>query len=115
VSEKIELNHAVVGDEISLKGKANGADIIGPTSLPNCDVLELDCEGAEQTILEKITIRPRVILVETHAYLGSSPDKIRTLLHELLYEITKTEIATPDRIQLCLENGIKVITAIGQE
>jgi hypothetical protein len=35
--------------------------VVAPVELPGCDVLELDCEGAEIVILRDMTIRPRVV------------------------------------------------------
>lgn len=111
VAEKIEVKHAIVGDEIKLKGPAKGAEMVSPESLPECDVLELDCEGAEQIILERMSIRPWDILVETHGHRGAPPSEIRTKLEELSYEIIVSKIATLDRIEICKEKGIEVITA----
>jgi hypothetical protein len=45
--------------------------VISPAELPECDILELDGEGAESLILRNMTIRPRVIAVETHGVYGA--------------------------------------------
>ncbi len=34
--------------------------------MPSCDVLELDCEGAELEIIKNIKIRPRLLIAELH-------------------------------------------------
>lgn len=43
-----------------------GVTTVRACDLPDADVYEIDCEGAETDILEKMTVLPRVILVETH-------------------------------------------------
>jgi len=83
-----QINHAIVGSEIAVFGKTSNAVIIPAESLPQCDVLELDCEGAEIGILRNMIIKPRVILVEIHPWLFSeSPDWVTDYLGRLAYEI----------------------------
>jgi hypothetical protein len=63
----VSIHHAVIAKSISIYG--SGSDlgpIVSVSQLPSCDVLQLDCEGAEVDILREMTIQPRVILVETH-------------------------------------------------
>jgi len=37
-----------------------------PTNLPQFDVVDMDCEGAKLAILNNLSIKPRLIIVETH-------------------------------------------------
>lgn len=39
-----------------------------PQKIPACDVLELDCEGAEIEIIESINFTPRALIVELHPW-----------------------------------------------
>jgi hypothetical protein len=50
---------------------------------PDSDVLEMDCEGEELPILQNMTIRPRVVLVETHG----NHDAVRDVLTDRGYRI----------------------------
>lgn len=79
-----KVHHAVVGPPIHLSN-ANGEqepEKVPPEELPDCDVLELDCEGAEKEILQKMNISPRVVIVETHPHFSSDPDKIGDILSQ---------------------------------
>lgn len=71
--DRVTLRDAVVGDlnalEAEQKGLApDGQPTVPPADLPACDVLELDCEGAELAILDGLDERqrPRVLAVEVH-------------------------------------------------
>jgi len=64
INASFKINHAVVGETIDVWGDAKGADKIRPHQLPSCDVLELDCEGSEVEVLEKMNITPRVLIME---------------------------------------------------
>lgn len=108
VSEQITVNHAIVGEKISLRGPAENAEIISPKQLPECNVLELDCEGAEKVILDRITIRPRNILVESHGHLGAPPVEIQSLLETLSYEVINSGPADMGREQICRDNEVIV-------
>jgi hypothetical protein len=112
IDEYCEVRHAIVSQSISLRGGAYGAEIVDPTDLPDCDVLELDCEGAESNILTEMEMRPRVILVETHGTFGSSTDTIRHILKECGYTITDESVAEADDVAFCQENDIKVISGV---
>jgi hypothetical protein len=66
-----ELSHTVVGnlspqEELNREGLMETVPALEPSALPECDVLELDCEGAEVNILKNLDIRPRMIFVEVH-------------------------------------------------
>jgi hypothetical protein len=53
--EITSIHHSVVGEEINVYGgSTKSADITSASELPNCDVLELDCEGAEVEVLKAL-------------------------------------------------------------
>lgn len=64
VSEYVSVIEQSVGPEIEVYDRSNGG--ISPAELPSCDVLELDCEGAEKEIIEVMNVAPRVVIVEMH-------------------------------------------------
>jgi hypothetical protein len=47
-------------------GNTLNSALVHPKYLPECDYLELDCEGSEKSILEKMRINPKFIVVEVH-------------------------------------------------
>lgn len=89
VDDRCQIIHAIVGPAIHVTSSesADDFDYVHPADLPACDVLELDCEGAEKAILEQMTITPRVVIAETHPHFDSSPNKIQEILAERGYEI----------------------------
>lgn len=111
VEAEITLIHGIVGEEISVYGSGTSAPVISASDLPECDVLELDCEGAELKILTEMRIRPKVILVETHGSLGAKSDSVRALLVELGYDVDDLGVAEPDRADFCNEHDIRVLSA----
>ncbi|MDZ5810494.1 FkbM family methyltransferase [Halorubrum sp. AD140] len=87
----VETVHAVVADfsEHSEASYGNSsATVVPPRDLPECDILQMDCEGAEVQILREMDITPRLLLVETHGFLGSSEQDVRTALNAKEYEVT---------------------------
>lgn len=121
INQVIELNemadrcttkHAIVGPGFNLGAPIyndqNSEEMkqIPPQDLPDCDVLELDCEGAEFNILPEISIKPRIIIVEIHP--GKIPDSSILSLFERLsalnYRIidrrtNKGEVVTHNKLQ----------------
>lgn len=71
--------------------------ILRPKDLMECDVLEMDLNGAELEILEHMTIRPRVIIFELEApyYKGyyknphRHPFEIFSVLEQIGYSVIK--------------------------
>jgi tRNA A58 N-methylase Trm61 len=102
VEDIVNPKHAVVGSlsEYSLEayGGAGDADLVDSTSLPACDVLVLDCEGAEVEILRHLEDTPRAIIVETHGFLDAPEELIRDILDEMGYEVVDrgVELQTKD-------------------
>lgn len=83
----LTVRHALVGEDIDVYGSLDGADVISPGELDPEDVLVLDCEGAEISILERLAERPPVVLVETHPGKGAPTDDTRELLESLRYDV----------------------------
>lgn len=92
VSEIVNVQHAIVERSIHLKGNSDGAEIISAKNLPECDVLVMDCEGAELYILQNIAKKPQKIIVETHSHFGSTADAIKKILNNLDYEIVFNKV-----------------------
>jgi len=99
VSDAVSVRHAVVGESVDVFGEMEGASKVSPAELPNCDVLVMDCEGAEFDILKHIQERddwrPDRVVVETHGFAGAPTDEIKTVLRELGYSIAGTRLASP--------------------
>jgi len=56
-SEEVEVQHAVVSEAVEVWGKIGDADVVPPAELPSADVMEVDAEGAELSILEGLDVR----------------------------------------------------------
>jgi hypothetical protein len=62
-----KIIQAIVGDEKNVYGGNTLESLfVHPKDLPECDYLELDCEGSEKSILENMRINPGYIVVEIH-------------------------------------------------
>lgn len=100
LNDRISIHHGIVADAGKLYGSNKGSDIIKISDLPDCDVLEMDCEGAEELIIPNLDIRPRIIIVETHG----NKSKIYNELNQLGYTVVNS---TKENV-----GGIFVLTAI---
>jgi hypothetical protein len=114
VSDRVQVRHAVVGEPRSLRGDRGNARAVAPAELPDCDVLELDCEGTEMEILPAMNVRPRVVLVETHGTYDAPSDAVESELETLGYEIRSKTVADEGRRETCRERDIHVITAVSE-
>lgn len=90
----VTLRRAAVGDvhPIEAEGKPAGTPKVRPADLPACDVLELDCEGAELAVLEGLDPagRPRLVAVEIHPIkLDGAMAPVLARLRELGYAIER--------------------------
>lgn len=110
VSDRCTVVHGIVGPAINPGGglpgggKTDSAERLDPGDLPECDVLELDCEGSELEILRNLAIRPHTIVVETHGHRGASEGDVRAELDELGYSVVQRAVEVE-------RNGIYVLTA----
>jgi len=111
LSERIEVRNEIVGDPISVYGGRPTEHTIRPSQLPECDVLELDCEGSERGIFAEMTIRPRAIVVETHGVYGAPTEGTRARLEALGYTVTDLGIAEPRFPEMCVRNDIRALLA----
>lgn len=83
----VEVVNAVVGSAEDVFGDSHGR-VIPPDQLEPCDVLELDCEGAELQILQEMEIEPRSVIVELHPWLHADAyDAVLDVLQDRGYEI----------------------------
>jgi hypothetical protein len=111
----ISVHHAVVAKSISVYGGANDTGpAMPPSQLPSCDVLQLDCEGAELDILRGLAIRPRVILVETHGLFGAPTELIASLLEQRGYVVSDRGLSEPrgPGASFARKNNIRVLVGI---
>lgn len=106
VAELVTVNHAAIGtvpeSNEQYFGPADG-DSLPPAAIPDCDVLELDCEGAELEILTSLDVNPRTIIVEVHPHLGSPREDVKSELVERGYEIVDegpVELDTTDEMSV---------------
>jgi hypothetical protein len=104
----VTVHYAVVGKPIAVFDDDIGP-ILHPSQLPECDVLEMDCEGAEVDILREMVIRPRAILVETHGYLDAPSHLVASLLEQRGYSVSDKGLAEPHRSALCIQNDTRVL------
>jgi hypothetical protein len=110
----VDVRHAIVGSAVELAGEADGALLVPPDEIPACDVLELDCEGAEVEVLTSLRITPRAILVETHGMLGAPTERVRGILTASGYEIVEEVIAETMLAEFCAANDVRVLVALRQ-
>lgn len=111
VAPWVNTHHAVVAQAHSLRGESGGATEVSPSDLPECDVLVLDCEGAELEILDELSVTPHTILVETHGMLDAPESAVVDRLTEQGYNVINREVAEARVREFCLENEIFVLTA----
>ena len=98
ITDGVTIRNAIVGEDRGVWGDTAGVDIVPPRDLPDCDVLVMDCEGAEQIILPELPITPKTLIVESHGHLDSPTDDVREKVENLGYEVgcVKPEVAKKD-------------------
>jgi hypothetical protein len=111
VADQVLVRHAIVARAISLRGSKGDAEVVAPTELPDCDVLILDCEGAEIDILSEMLIRPEAVIVETHGMFDASSYKVRSILTENGYKISSKDIAEERNRVTCIKYDIYILAA----
>ena len=87
IYDRCKIIHGIVGDDGNVYENDSSYEEVEINEIGPCDVLELDCEGAELSILEKIDIKPNEILCEVHGQYLDNPEEIVLILEELEYEI----------------------------
>ncbi|UHC18213.1 hypothetical protein LRS73_10415 [Methylobacterium currus] len=109
----LTVRHAVVGSSIAVYGSITGrGEVLPAAELPPCDVLELDCEGAEIGIVREMTIRPRVLLVETHGVYGSPTQEVAAAMEACGYAVSDLGWAEPSQEETCRRNDIRVLSGL---
>jgi hypothetical protein len=90
VEDRVTLVETSVGDVVTSQGSdTSAADERDPGELPECDVMELDCEGAETEIISDLGTLPHVIVVETHGFRGAPTGATVTALEDHGYGIAE--------------------------
>jgi hypothetical protein len=84
VSKRVTVHHAIVGEPVTLTGAPENADHVAPNTLPDCDLLEMDCEGSEVDILPSLDIRPETLIVETHRNEPTVEDHLECLGYDVV-------------------------------
>lgn len=107
VTEQAEVRHKIVGDDVDVWGEAGNT--VSPSDLPDCDVLVMDCEGAEWSILEGLNQRPRVLVVEVHPQFDVAVADVQALLDGWGYQ---TSVERNDGIGYTQGEGTPVVTGI---
>lgn len=89
LDDRITVEHATVGSSVRVADDGPVAPTRSPSALSECDVLVLDCEGAERQILAELgpEWHPPVIVAETHPMFDAPPDVVRELLIDAGYEV----------------------------
>lgn len=111
VADYVTVQYALVGPAIGVYHGDNSAPSVALEDLPQCDVLELDCEGSEKQIISNLPFRPKYILVETHGVHGAPTAEIDDLLQQQGYATTDLGIAEPREAANCTEGDIRVLAA----
>lgn len=71
--DAVDVRHSLVGEAVDVYGDESGATVVSPSELSSADVLLLDCEGAEESILAALGESPPTVIVETHPERGVPP------------------------------------------
>lgn len=109
VADRVECRYAVVAANLGVFGTAVSSVIVRPQDLPDCDVLEMDCEGSEVQILREMTIRPRAVAVETHGFADAPSSTTRALLESRGYRVQDLGLAEPK--EACIGRDERVLLA----
>jgi len=95
-SQAVDVRHAVVGDALDVFGELGEPDTVPAESLDTRDVLVMDCEGAEMSILRRLEDWPQTIIVESHPGNGATTGAVRTRLEHRGYDVTDRQYEPGD-------------------
>ncbi|WP_148416766.1 hypothetical protein [Haloferax sp. KTX1] len=97
--QNAQIRHAVVGDDVSLRSNKGNADVVPVSDVAESDVLGIDADGAEFSILRSLAgigQPPERLVVEHHAVRNDGEvvvefdrDEVVSLLETAGYEVTK--------------------------
>lgn len=93
VTPRVRVREQIVETDIEIWGEHNH-DVISARELPACDVLVMDCEGAEEAILDELQQTPRVIVVELHPRKGVDVGAVRDGLERAGYSLRQGDNPT---------------------
>jgi len=86
VGDRVTVSNAVVGEVVG--DPSEHSDRIRTLDgVPECDVLILDVEGAETSILRDLSHSPRTILVEGHPQHDATVERVSNILEEKEYTV----------------------------
>lgn len=91
VTDRVDVRHALVGEAVDVFGEMGSPEIIAPADLDTGDVLLMDCEGAEVSILSGLSDRPGTVIVETHPGCGAPTHAVRGRLESMGYDVSERE------------------------
>lgn len=87
-SNNIELIHGLVGKNVHVYDGMGDPKQVHPAELSDVDVIEMDCEGSEISILNEMNITPRCMIIELHPHRYGEPyNKGIQVIEDLGYEI----------------------------
>lgn len=96
VADRVAVRHAVVGEAKSLRSSPTGADVVAPSDLPECDVVVVDADGAEVTVVEGLAADPATLVVEHHRVPGDDgvafrhqPGRVRAAVADAGYDVVE--------------------------
>jgi hypothetical protein len=110
VKKRLNVYHRIVGKIVKLKEGKKSNKTVDPKKLKKCDVLELDCEGAEKCIVEEMKISPKFLIVESHGHRNSPSKKIKDKMSSKPYKLISSVIAEKSNYEYCKKNDIRVMT-----
>ena len=99
VAELVTVEHSAIGPVRERNEEYFGptdGERRSPSAVPECDVLKLDCEGAELDILRELDFRPRVVIVETHPHVDCPAHEVEAELSRRGYEVVDEGVAGID-------------------
>lgn len=88
--EAVDIRHSLVGEAVDVYGDESGATVVSPSELSTADILLLDCEGAEESILSELGTLPATVIVETHPERGVPPQATIDALNDT-YDIERLQ------------------------
>lgn len=87
-SDICEIRSAVVSNKSNTYTGKESQKQVSPSALPSCDVLEMDCEGAEEKIIPGLEIRPKYLIIEIHPdMMDQTPQYLFRHLQQKGYQI----------------------------
>jgi len=93
VSNKIQSLFGYLGN-LHIDLDDSNIPLIAYQDIPEADVWDMDCEGAEVEILQNLPYKPKVILVETHDNHGEVTNLLESNGYEILEIIKKSHKLT---------------------